>query len=243
MLMAGGIAALVIASGVTGENFEATRAENDARIADLRMQLAAAEAKPVDTDIAQKLTALTGAAAADAGKVAAAQQLFAELYRTASLQPGAGNGSPSPAMLGVVAHRRTLAALFSPTSYLVDDTEAYRWSTADSFDAGTEVDPRYAWYVRYDGQTAADPGTYTWTLETVLPDLKPPPAAVPTDSARVVWLCRDRATGQVLAWATGHYRHDGKTGVFDELEVVVTTAGTQHRLAAVTRGGRNGGNR
>ena len=241
--MAGGIAALVIASGVTGENFEATRAENDARIADLRMQLPAAEAKPVDTDTAKKLTALTGAAAADAGKVAAAQQHFAELYRKAGLKPGAGNGSPTQEMLDVVEHRRTLAALFSPKSYLVDDTEAYRWSTADSFDAGTEIDPRYAWYVRYDGETAADPGTYAWTLETVLPDLKPSSAAVPTDSAQVVWLCRDRATGEVLAWANGHYTHDGKTGVFDELEVVLTVGGAQHRFRAVTPGARNGGNR
>jgi hypothetical protein len=146
-------------------------------------------------------------------------------------------------MLAVAEHRRALAPYFSPKSYLVDDAEAYRWSTVDSFDAGTEIDPRYAWYVRYDGQTADDPGTYRWKLETVLPDLKRSSAAVPTDSARVVWLCRDTATGEVLAWANGHYRYDGKTGVFDELEVVVTVAGAQYRLTAVTRSGRSGGNR
>ncbi|MFD2024180.1 hypothetical protein [Promicromonospora aerolata] len=228
-VMGVGILVLVVATGVTGEKYDATRAQNEARIVELEEQLAKVEAVGQDTDLAEQMSTLTEAAAADAEQVATAQQTFAELYREASTQPGPNNGAPNRAMLDIAEHRRRLAPLFSHSSYLVQDEEAYNWSTATSFDATSEVDPRYAWYIRYDGPDAADPRAYTWALETVLPDVDSLDTSGTTDRAQAVWLCRDAATDEVLAWASARYTHDGTTGTFDQLEVATTAAGAQYR--------------
>ena len=228
-VMAVGVLALVVATGVTGERYDANRAFNEARMIELEAQVAEAETVPQGTDLAEQMSALTKAAAADAEQVARAQQTFAELHHEASSQPGPNNGAPNRAMREIAEHRRQLASLFSESSYLVEDEEAYSWSTATSFDATSEIDPRYAWYVRYDGQDAADPGTYMWSLETVMPDLDSQEAAGATNRAQVVWLCRDAVTGEVLAWATARYTDDGTTGTFDELDVVTTATGARYR--------------
>lgn len=237
-VMAVGVLVLVAAAGVAGEQYDATRAHNDARIVELVDQLAEAEAVPQGTDLAEQMSALTVAAAADAEKVARAQQTFAELHHEASTQAGPNNGAPNRAMRDVAEHRRQLAPLFNESSYLVADEEAYSWSTATSFDATSEIDPRFAWYVRYDGQDAADPSTYTWVLETVMPDLDSQDASGATDRAQVIWLCRDTANAAVLAWASARYTHDGTAGTFDQLDVATTAAGAQYRHTSGTPQGR-----
>ncbi|MFD2794663.1 hypothetical protein ACFS27_13985 [Promicromonospora vindobonensis] len=228
-LMGLGLLALVVAAGVTGERYDAARAQNEAQIVDLEELLTRTEADGQGGDAAGQLSALIEAAAADAEQVATAQQTFAELYREASTQPGPNNGAPNRAMLNIAEHRRRLAPLFSHSSYLVQDEQAYSWSTATSFDATSEIDPRYAWYIRYEGPDAADPRAYTWVLEAALPDVDSLDTSGVTDRAQAVWLCRDAATDEVLAWASARYTHDGTAGAFDRLEVVTTAAGAQYR--------------
>ncbi|PUB32480.1 hypothetical protein C8K30_1011006 [Promicromonospora sp. AC04] len=229
-----GMVALAVAMGVTGESYDASRARNEARLVELGRQAAAAETIAQDRDHAGQVPALSKAAASDAEEVVTAQQAFAGLYRAASRQPSPNNGTPNRTMRDLAEHRRELAPLFRTSAYLVGDQEAYSWSTAASFDAASEIDPRYAWYVRYDGRVPADPRTYTWSLATVMPDLESLYASGTTNQAQVVWLCRDTVTDKVLAWASARYTHDGTAGVFDKLEVTTTTTGMQYQRTSST---------
>ncbi|WP_026927958.1 hypothetical protein [Granulicoccus phenolivorans] len=215
-------------AGVTGDRYETTRAAGDHTIATLEHRLAGH--RPVPPELADRLAALGRAADHDAGRVATGQQRFAELYREADTTPPPRDGVPGPALLAIVAHRRSLADLFAPSAYVASDAEAYRWSSVPAFDEARQIDPRYAWYIRYDGPRAAAADTYRWEPLAVLADLGSPTAPVPgATRARVSWVCRDTATGDTLAWAAADYTHDGTRGRFDHLELVVTTAGDRSR--------------
>ncbi|MFB7917089.1 hypothetical protein [Streptomyces sp. NPDC056061] len=230
-LMGTGIAALVITSALTGNSFATARAGNDVRITALEKQVAEAEAESGETDAAERMAKLSDAAAAAAGEVAVAQHAYAKLHHDSSMQPDTGNGAPNEAMLATAEHRRDLAPHFSKSSYLAGDEDAYTWQNVLPFDADSEIDPRFAWYVRYDGGKASAPDTYTWEVGAVTPDLDSGQAlrTGTTDRARAVWLCRDTKTGDVLAWADANYIYDGTKGVFDDLAVVVTAAGAVHQ--------------
>jgi hypothetical protein len=232
-VMSAGILALVITAGVTGESFKTTTADNEARILQLTQQLDDAQSKPAKADVGAQLSELAEAAAADAKKVAAGEQTFAELYHQADVQPSPKNGAPNQATLEIVKHRRDLAPLFGKDSFLVSDKEAYSTSSLTPFDATTEIDPRHAWYIRYDGDKAAAPSTYAWKVETVMPDLSVKGGSGATNQARVIWLCRDTTSGEVLAWASARYVRNGTAGAFDHLALVVTAAGAPHENPAV----------
>lgn len=230
------VLAVVVFSSVTNEQLSATEAENAQQVSELQDQLTELESKPDDVDTAALLSELTSAAAADGGAVAKAQQQYVELTHRVSVEPMPGNGAPSDAMLATVEQRKVLAPYFSEGSYVVeDDEEAYRWMSLKPFDENTEIDPRFEWYIRYDGQQASDPSVYTWSLETVMPDMDGPNATASTDRAQVIWICRETEGGTVLAWASAIYNYEDGAGTFDELEVVVTTAGSAHTLG-VTNG-------
>ncbi|WP_412075402.1 hypothetical protein ACLF6K_05640 [Streptomyces xanthophaeus] len=231
-VMGVGILALVVATGVAGESFKASTADNEVQIIQLKEHLDDAQSTPVKADGAQ-LSKLTEAAAADAKKVASGEQTFATLYHQAGVQPSPNNGAPNQATLEIIKHRRDMAPLFSKGSFLVSDKEAYSTSSRTPFDATTEIDPRHAWYIRYDGQNAAAPSTYAWKAETVMPDLSAKDASGATNQAKVVWLCRDTKSGEVLAWASARYVHNGTTGAFDHLALVVTAAGAQYENRAI----------
>ncbi|MFF8914178.1 hypothetical protein ACF08M_12840 [Streptomyces sp. NPDC015032] len=231
--MGAGILALVVATGVAGEGFKASTADNEARILQLKGQLDDARSTPVKADAGAQLSKLTEAAAADAKKVVAGEQAFAALYHQASVQPGPNNGSPSQAELEIIKRRREMASLFSKDSFLVSDEQAYSTSSLTPFDATTEIDPRHAWYIRYDGLDAAAPSTYAWKAETVMPDLSAKDASGTTNQAKAVWLCRDTKSGEVLAWASARYVRSGTTGGFDHLALVVTAAGAQYENPAI----------
>ncbi|MFG2684021.1 hypothetical protein, partial [Streptomyces sp. NPDC048392] len=143
------------------------------------------------------------------------------------------NGAPNKAALEIIKHRRDMAPLFSRDSFLVSDKEAYSTSSLTPFDATTEIDPRHAWYIRYDGQNAAAPSTYAWKVETVMPDLSVKDGSGATNQAKVVWLCRDTKSGEVLAWASARYVRNGTAGAFDHLALVVTAAGAQYENPAI----------
>ncbi|NEA20723.1 hypothetical protein [Streptomyces halstedii] len=232
-VMGAGILALVIATGVAGESFEASTADNEVQIIQLKGHLDDARSTPVKADVGARLSKLTAAAAADAENVASGEQTFAALYHQASGQPSPNNGTPNQATLGILKHRRDIAPLFSEDSFLVSDEEAYGTSSLTPFDATTEIDPRYAWYIRYDGQNAAAPSTYAWEVETVMPDLSAKDGSVATNQAKVVWLCRDSKSGEVLAWASARYLHNGTTGALDHLALVVTATGARYGNPAI----------
>ncbi|MEU9601612.1 hypothetical protein AB0E06_32990 [Streptomyces sp. NPDC048109] len=232
-VMGVGILALVVATGVAGESFKASTADNEAQIVQLKGQLNDAESTPVKADAGAQLSKLTGAAAAGAKKVATGEQTFATLYHQASVQPSPNNGAPNKAALEIIKHRRDMAPLFSRDSFLVSDNEAYSTSSLTPFDATTEIDPRHAWYIRYDGQNAAAPSTYAWKVETVMPDLSVKDGSGATNQAKVVWLCRDTKSGEVLAWASARYVRNGTAGAFDHLALVVTAAGAQYENPAI----------
>lgn len=227
-LMGIGILALVVATGVAGESFKASTADNEAQIIQLKGHLHDAQSTPVKTDAGAQLSKLTEAAAADAKKVASGEQIFATLYHQASVQPSPNNGAANQATLEIIKHRRDMASLFSKSSFVVNDQEAYSTSSLTPFDTTTEIDPRHAWYIRYDGQNAAEPSTYAWKVETVMPDLSAKDGSGATNQAKVVWLCRDTKSGEVLAWASARYVHNGTTGTFDHLALVVTVTGAQY---------------
>ncbi|MEU0030651.1 hypothetical protein [Streptomyces sp. NPDC006335] len=228
-----GILALVAVTGVAGESFKASKADNEAQIAQLKGQLDDAQSTPVPADAGAQLSRLTKAAATDAKKVAAGEQAFATLYHQTSVQPSPSNGAPNQAMLEIIKHRRDMAPLFSKDSFLVSDKEAYSTSSLTPFDATTEIDPRHAWYIRYDGENAAAPSAYAWKVETVMPDLSMKDVSGMTNQAKVVWLCRDMKSGAVLAWASARYARNGTSGTFDHVALVVTAAGAQYENPAI----------
>ncbi|MEV8600956.1 hypothetical protein AB0465_13875 [Streptomyces griseoviridis] len=228
-----GILALVVATGVASESFEASTADNEAQIVQLKGQMDDTRPTPVKADAGAQLSKLTEAAAADAKKVATGEQTFAALYHQASVQPSLNNGVPNRATREIIKHRRDMAPLFSRDSFLVSDKEAYSTSSLTAFDATTEIDPRYAWYIRYTGADAAAPGMYTWKVETVMPDLSVKDSSGATNQAKVVWLCRDTKSGEVLAWASALYVRNATTGTFGHLSLVVTAAGAQYENPAI----------
>ncbi|MFM9539893.1 hypothetical protein [Streptomyces turgidiscabies] len=232
-VMGVGILALVVATGVAGESFKASTADNEAQIVQLKGQLDDARSTPAPGDDGAQLSRLTEAAAADAKKVATGEQAFATLYHQAGVQPSPNNGAPNQATLEIIKHRRDMASLFSKDSFLVSDKEAYSTSSLTPFDATTEIDPRHAWYIRYDGQNAAAPSTYAWKVETVMPDLSMQNVSGVTNQAKVLWLCRDTKSGEVLAWASARYVHNGTTGAFGHLALVVAAAGAQYESPAI----------
>lgn len=232
-VMGVGILALVVATGVAGESFKASTADNEAQIVQLKGQLDDARSTPVPADADAQLSRPTEAAAADAKKVATGEQAFATLYHQAGVQPSPNNGAPNQATLEIIMHRRDMAALFSKDSFLVSDKEAYSTSSLTPFDATAEIDPRHAWYIRYDGQNAAAPSTYAWKVETVMPDLSMQNVSGMTNQAKVLWLCRDAKSGGVLAWASARYVRNGTAGTFDHLALVVTAAGAQYENPAI----------
>jgi hypothetical protein len=228
-----GILALVVATGMAGESFKASTADNQAQIVQLKGRLDDAQSTPVKTDVGAQLSKLTATAAADAKKVASGEQTFATLYHQAGVQPSANNGAPNQATLEIIKHRRDMAPLFSKDSFLVSDKEAYSTSSLTPFDATTDIDPRHAWYIRYDSQNAAAPSTYAWKVETVMPDLSVKDGSGATNQAKVVWLCRDTKSAEVLAWASARYVRNATTGAFDHLALVVTATGAQHENPAI----------
>ncbi|MFI5702535.1 hypothetical protein ACIA78_21120 [Streptomyces xanthochromogenes] len=229
-----GILALVVATGVGGQSFKARAADNEVQIARLKGRLDDAQSTLVKTDASvAQLSELMKTATTDAKKVASGEQTFATLYHQADVQPSPNNGAPNQATLEIIKHRRDMAPLFSNESLLVSDKEAYSTSSLMPFDATTEIDPRYAWYIRNDSQSAAAPSTYAWRVETVMPDLSVKDSSGATNQAEVVWLCRDTTSGKVLAWASARYVRNATSGAFDHLALVVTATGAQHENLAI----------
>lgn len=216
------LAATAVFGAVSSTAYEHQSAANASRIDALQNQPPGTEvtpapaAKPVD---AKALAALTARASQTANTVAEKQQEYAGLFHAINNAPTAGDGSPNEPTLKTVSHRRALAQYWDPKSFVVEGSLAYAFTTTPYFDRD-EIDPRFPWYVRYDGLKASDPQSYSWRVESVMPALDAP------TTARVVWVSRD-TSGTVLAWASATYSEATRT--FNGLELVVTAAGGQHQ--------------
>ena len=199
--------------------FEEQSAKNTGEIA--RLQAAAEQAreqqnaKPIDT---AAIAALTARASEAASKVAEGQQAYAVFYAAMNTAKSDGNGAPTIEALDAVKHRKDLAADWDPASFVVDPRLAYVWTSAPTF-SRDQIDPRFPWYVRFDGLKASDPKTYAWNVKSVMPKLDSP------GSVRVVWACAQQ-DNTVLAWASATYTE--KTAKFSQLEVVTTAQGAEH---------------
>lgn len=188
---------------------------NQQRIDQLDTDLQVAEVPVEPKDVKTEVSNLSTEVAAASRRVAQKQQRYAELYFTSDNSPSPGNGVPTKADLEIASHRRSLAGLFAPDTFQVAGDKAYQWTSVVDVEPD-KVDPRYDWYIRYNGLKVADPKTYTWQVESAMPSLSQ------EGQAEVVWVCRT-TEGETLAWARASY--DSRTKVFTDLDLVVTRAG------------------
>lgn len=271
------VTVLVVLATVTEmshSNHEKRRESNAAQITALEQSLAQARRRADVTGRAEALSGLVEEATKAADAVAVGQQRYAELAYAANPNPSAtskvtsppengagtrGDGVPGPSALAMVQQRRVLARYWSEDSLVVGPAEAYVFDTVDPFGPG-QVDPRWPWYLHYDGPRAADPATYEWTRLSIAPATEQAtgPATEPSEGAgraprlvKVVWVCEETKTGDVLAWASADY--DAGTGRLRNLDLTTSshatrpTAPTAARTAAPTsesdhrsRGGKEG---
>lgn len=229
VLLGVALLATALTFGVISKGLNQQNADNAAQIKELQTAIQSAEGEGESPDLGPLMVDLSTAASADAKKVATAQQHFSELFRLASTTPSPGNGAPNQAMVDEAAYRKEVAAFFDPSTFVVDDESAYQWQNTLPFDPNEEIDPRFAWYIRYDGKEAADPSTYAWSVETVTPTEDTTSAS--NAKAKVVWVCREASTGTILAWADAVYKYDPKTkkGLFDKLALVITVEGAKNQ--------------
>ncbi|MDP9904779.1 hypothetical protein [Arthrobacter bambusae] len=213
------LAAMAVFTSLSTSAFDQQSAKNTAEIA--RLQAAAGQAqeqqsaKPIDP---VAIAALTARASESATKVAEGQQAYASLYSAMNNAKSNGNGTPNAEALAAAGHRKDLAAAWDPASFVVDPKSAYVWTTTPYF-SRDQIDPRFPWYVRFDGLKASDPKTYAWNVKSVMPKLDSP------GTVRVVWACAQQDS-TVLAWASATY--NDKTGTFSQLDVVTTAKGAEH---------------
>jgi hypothetical protein len=211
--------ASAVANGVSGKSFKEESAANSGTIETLRTNQ---EASPKTAKISSESIGQLSDAANQAGKdVAEGQNTFANLFKAAGGKSSSDNGAPGEADKKIVDHRRSLAKNWDPASFVVSDDQAYSFHTTSDFEQET-IDPRYAWFIKKDGDTAAAPDTYSWAVQTVMPK------ADTADQATVSWLCRDK-NGAVLAWASATYSNASKK--FSDLSLTASTTGEQQRYA------------
>lgn len=174
--------------------------------------------EPVTAD---SLMALNKRAVTKAEKVADGQNAYADLAvkTNKAITSGEGNGAPSDEMLDMVDHRTELADDWDPSSFIVSDEDVEIFTTAELYDVAKKIDPRFPWYIRYDGAVATDAKDYSWHVESVQPSIEEP------GEASTIWVSKD-GEGTVLAWASAVY--DDERGTFDGLELVVSAEGMKH---------------
>lgn len=213
------LAGMAVFTSLSTSAFEQQSAKNAAEIAQLQASAEQEQeqqsAKPIDT---AAIAALSSRASEAATKVAEEQQAYAALYAAMNDAKSNGNGTPSAEELAAAGHRKDLAAAWDPASFVVDPKLAYVWTTTPYF-SRDQIDPRFPWYVRFDGLKASDPKTYAWSVKSVMPKLDAP------GTVRVVWACAQQDS-TVLAWASATYTD--ATGTFGELDVVTTAKGAEH---------------
>ena len=213
------LAGLAVYTSLSTSAFAQQSAKNADEIAQLQAAAEQAKeqqsAKPIDT---AAIASLSTRASKAATKVAQGQQAYAGLFTAMNVAKSNRNGTPSAEEMAAAEHRKDLAAAWDPASFVVDPKIAYVWTTVPYF-SRDQIDPRFPWYVRFDGLKASDPKTYAWNVKSVMPKLDA------SGTVRVVWACAQQDS-TVLAWASATYTD--KTGTFSQLDVVTTAKGAEH---------------
>lgn len=212
-------------------DFEAQSATNAQRVAELRAGIAeAAPAEGVtEEELKNTVEDQLNAAREHAQRTADLQNRFAQILDGGDASPDQqGQGAPSKAFMDAVAHREKLAPMFSPDSFIVEGAYAYQPSSAVPF-SDTEMDPRYPWYLKYDGEPGdaerapAEAESYGWEVSSVRPSGTP-------GAFSVSWVNYDEGSGDLLAWADASYLVE--EGVLSDLRTGTTSVGTTASLAA-----------
>jgi hypothetical protein len=179
----------------------------------------------------QKLMDGIAAAQKRSDELAAAQQEFASIASAGNAEPSANNGTPKPAVLKSLEHRKVLAGFFSPESLILTDAEAYSFRTEDLLEPG-KIDPRQPWFIRYEtaggegtARKVAAPDSYAWKTASVTLSGTP-------DVLSVTFTNSDVKTGELLAWATARY--SVKDNTFSNLSVSRTSQGESQQLKVDT---------
>ena len=228
-VLALGIVGCVAFSSVTGGKADDQSAANQAHVTALTDQVTELENRPVHEDPVGAMSSLADMATADAAKVAAGQQAFQGLYAAAGTDQGSGDGGPSAADQAIADHRADMTDLFDPDSFIIADDQVTIPGSMPLDDPESEIDPRYEWYVRYDGAAPSAPEASAWRVSSITPLLSETDASGATDQASVVWSCTDAESGKTLAWASATYTVSGDSGAFSELSVTVSTYGAGHQ--------------
>lgn len=145
-----------------------------------------------------------------AQRVADEQNEFATLL--AANPEEEGNGAPSKGYLDGVENRRDLVEFFDEATFVVPEAEIFTPTSLFTIDAD-QVDPRLAWYTR-----DLDAGEARWEVASVRAGEGESASAM-----QVMWLCRDEASGELLAWARATW--SSERAVFDSLTVGTTSIG------------------
>jgi hypothetical protein len=240
VLIAGGLAVIAMGAGmgISSQHTATASAENEQRISELRSELsnqkqsASAQGKKSQTSLDPLIAGMT----ADAEHVTSLQLAYLGLVRKASQNEGDANGGSTPELEAIADHRADLAPYFTDKD-LIGGKDAGSYSSIDPFDPGTQIDPRWPWYVRYDGEKASTTKGSTWTLEAATPTTGAAGQGIPEgfgSQGTATWVCRDAKTHTALAWAQADYTLGGEDlasgvhGQFSNLEVTTTQAGTKH---------------
>ncbi|WP_328530200.1 hypothetical protein OG984_03165 [Nocardioides sp. NBC_00368] len=253
--MRGGVIAIVLvtvlvvlatATEMSHSNEEERRESNAARITALEQRLAQARRRADVTRRAEALSGLVEEATKSAEAVAVGQQRYAELAYAANPNASAtskagprGDGVPSSPVLAMVQQRRVQAPYWSEDSLVVGPEEAYVFDTVDPFGPG-QIDPRWPWYLHYNGPRATDPATYEWTTLSIAPTTEPFEDTARTPRlVKVVWVCQETKTGDVFAWASAVY--DAGTRRFSSLHLTTSSHATRPTAPTTTPDHRSQG--
>lgn len=247
------VTTMVIAGGKSSA-LDDQIARTQTQIDQLNAALTDASATPqaAPTEVAATLTQLVQNATIAATRVRDAQQDFARLFYAANDHVGT-DGAPSDEARATAAHRTALQPFFDPESLLVSDDDIASWQNVDPFDDLTQIDPRYPWFIYWDGDTAASPSSYEWSVTSVMPVLTEDGEQASTMQARVIWQCQLAQTKTVLAVVSAIFTASNETatsspspamgatstvrppvplnkaGVFSDVSLMVTPAGAAHQ--------------
>ena len=238
-LLTGGLvvvlAAAAVGVGLGLDHLNTQISDEQAQTQQLRTQIDDLPTDPeADTSLQDRITEVAMQADERGRALASAQNRFSVLERAADQATPTNDGTPTAADEAVAAHREDLAGLISEDDYLVTDQDPYQWTTGTLFDPVAELDPRWPWFVRYDGDDVAAADSWAWQLDSVTPQLDVQPDPGTLGSADVVFTARDADTDEVLAFAEAVYTADDETvgdetsaGVFSDIQVTTTVAGSE----------------
>lgn len=233
--LVGVLAATAITAGLMVDARGAAIDEQNRQTGQLQAQIDTLPEQPqVDDSLQRRVTALMDEADEKARGLSDAQNRLTELRYAEQEADAPDDGTPSQEAEDAAAYRREVAAYIDPAEYLVDGDDAYQWTTSAPFDQVEEMDPRWPWFERYDGDELADPQSWSWEVASVTPRLGDSSAPEQITEADVVFTATDENTGEVLAFAEASYglehEADDSSGTFSDFAVTATVGGVEQNV-------------